>query len=617
MGDGGARPAPKIPGRRPAPVPAPPSGPAMRLAALVSVLALLAAPLVAAGCGEVQSQPATAEPTAAELARRAEAARQARLDSLLAPYAGFEAPPGAPEAEAQRWADSVLAGMSLRDQVAQLFLVELGAVRDARGLARMGVGGFHVNRRTPPREVLAATNRLQRAAPVPLLTTADFEWGVGTASSNFTSLPAAMAYGAADDDGLAYTGGAVTALEARAMGVNVVFAPVADVNNNPLNPIINTRSFGSDPARVGRLAAAYVRGAQEHGVLATLKHFPGHGNTDTDTHLDFAAIPGTWTDLARTELAAFRGALEARPGVVMTTHLWARALDAEATPATFSRRALADVLRDSLGFDGLITTDALNMGAIVKRYGPEDRVVRPIAAGADLVLMSQRPRDDIRAVVRAVERGELPRERVAASARRVLLAKARLGLHRGAEADRARLDRMLATVRGADFARALSRASVTVVRPGPLPLRGRRVALVQLANFGADGPMSRLERDLGAAASVRVGRGGAGSDRAARAAQGADVAVVALHLRVRQGSPPRLTDAQRRAVEAVQATGTPVVVAVLGNPYAAALVPDAAGVVVAYDQTLRTASAVADVLAGRHRATGRLPVEVPGLRAAP
>ena len=239
-----------------------------RLAVLASCLLVGVAPLVAAGCDEAQSQTATAEVAAGTDGGAAE------TDSLLAPYAGFEAPPGASEAEATAWADSVLAGMTLRDQVAQLFVVELGAVRDPVGLAREGVGGFHVNRKTPPREVLAVTNRLQRAAPLPLLTTADFEWGVGTPTSSFTSLPAAMAYGAAGREDLAEVGGAVTALEARAMGVNVVFAPVADVNNNPLNPIINTRSFGSDPAAVGRLAAAYVRGAQAHGVLATLKHFP-------------------------------------------------------------------------------------------------------------------------------------------------------------------------------------------------------------------------------------------------------------------------------------------------------------------------------------------------------
>ena len=579
----------------------------MRLAFAAALLAASVAPLIAAGCAEAESQTvaAPADP---------EADRQALIDSLLAPYAGFEAPRRTPEAEARAWADSVLGTLTLRQKVAQMFIVELGAVRDPYGLAAEGVGGFHVNRRTPPREVLAVTNRLQRSAPVPLFTTADFEWGVGTASSNFTSLPAAMAYGAAGSETLAETGGAVTAIEARAMGVNVVFAPVADVNNNPLNPIINTRSFGSDPEAVGRLAGAYVRGAQGHGVLATLKHFPGHGNTDTDTHVDFASVPGDWNALSRTELAAFRGAMDAEPGLVMSTHLWARALDDEATPATFSRRALTDVLRDSLGFEGLITTDALNMGAIRKNYGFPARIVRPVQAGADLVLMMLRPRDGIDAVVRAVEAGEIPEAQIVASARRILTAKARLGLHRQRTADRDRLDRMLTTVRGADFATALSRASVSVVRPGPLPLRGgQRVALVQMGNFTASGPMTRLERDLAPEAAVRVSRRGGGGARAVEAARAADVAVIALHLKVLQEQAPRLTGAQRETVEAIEATGTPVVVVVLGNPYAAALVPEAAGIVVAYDETVRTASAVADVLTGRHRATGRLPVEVPGL----
>lgn len=584
----------------------------MRLA-LAAVLISLVGPLVVAGCVEAEGQ--TADVAVVDAAALAEAARQARIDSLLADYAGFEAPPLIPEAEANAWADSVLATLTLEERVAQLFIVELGAVRDPDGLAELGVGGFHVNRKTPPREVLAATNRLQRAARVPLFTTADFEWGVGRPTTNFTSLPTAMAYGAADDEGLAEIGGAVTALEARAMGINVVFAPVADVNNNPLNPIINTRSFGSDPRRVGELAAAYVRGAQAHGVLATLKHFPGHGNTDTDTHIDFASVDGDWDALSRTELEAFRRALQAEPGVVMSTHLWARALDDAPTPATFSRRALTDVLRDSLGFDGLITTDALNMGAIRKNYRFPDRIVRPIQAGADLVLMMQSPREGIEAVVRAVEQGEVPREQIDASARRILRAKGRLGLQQNALADRQRLDRMLTEVRGARFAEALSRASVTVVRDGGLPVRSeQRVALVQMANHGA-AAMTPLERGLGADTAVRVSRSGGGRDRAVAAARSADLVVVAVHLRVGSDAVPRLRAAEQRALDAILATGTPVVFVVLGNPYAAALAPDAAGLVVAYDETVRTASAVADVLTGRHRATGRLPVEVPGLSA--
>ncbi len=413
----------------------------MRLA--FALIAALATGLAGLAGWNYEAETPVPPPDPAALQARAdsveEAGRQARVDSLLAPYAGFQAPAGVSEAEADRWAEATLAGMTLEQRVAQLFVVELGAVRDPDGLARQGIGGFHVNRRTPPQEVRAVVARLGRRAGVPLFVTADYEWGVGTPRSNFTELPAAMAYGAADSEALAEVGGAVTALEARAQGVNVLFAPVADVNNNAANPIINTRSFGERPERVGELAAAYVRGAQAHGVLATLKHFPGHGNTDTDTHVAFASVPGDWDDLWETELAPYRVALAARPGFVMSTHLWARALDPTPTPATFSRRALTDVLRDSLGYDGIITTDAMNMGAVRDRYDARDRAVLPLLAGADVVLNELSPRRAIRYVVEAVERGELPRDRVDASARRILRAKARLGLHTAPAPDRARL----------------------------------------------------------------------------------------------------------------------------------------------------------------------------------
>ena len=542
------------------------------------------------------------------------AAQRDSIDVWLAPYREFQAPAGVSDLEAEAWVEATLADMSLEERVAQLFVVELGAVRDPDGLARMGVGGFHVNRRTAPMQVLSSTTRLTSRATVPPFFTADYEWGVGTQSSNFTELPAGMAYGAADSEALAEAGGAVTALEARAQGINVLFAPVADVNNNPANPIINTRSFGENPQRVGQLAGAYVRGAQSHGVLATLKHFPGHGNTDTDTHVAFAAVPGSWRDLWATELAPYRAALEAEPGLVMTTHLWARALDDDPTPATFSHRALTDVLRDSLGYDGIITTDAMNMAAVRDRYRPRERAVRPIQAGADIVLNETSPRRAIGYVVDAVEAGEISRERIDASVRRILLAKARMGLHVAAAPSRTRLREMLSEVRGASFADALTRAAVTVVSPGPLPLSSsQRVALIQMANFDAGRSMTRLERDLDPEVRARVTSGGGGQSRAVTAARGADIAILALHLRVRQGTVPRLTPSQRSAVDAIEATGTPVVLVVLGNPYAAALVPNAAGIVVAYDETTRTASAMADVLTGRVAPQGRLPVNVPGL----
>ena len=584
----------------------------------LALLAALAIPLLAAGCGDAEGQ---GRADVALTAVREANARRALADSLLAPYRGFEAAPGADDAEAARWADSLLATLTLDQKIGQLFIVDLRAdwIRGARSLEQIagwGVGGFHVGRRVPPREVLRRTNRVQAAAAVPLFITADYEWGVGQPSTAFTELPAAMAYGAADDLQLAELGGAVTAIEARAQGVNVLFAPTADVNNNPANPIINTRSYGEDAERVGELAAAFVRGAQSHGAFATLKHFPGHGNTATDTHTDFDAVPGDWASLSRTELAPYRVALASKPGFVMSAHLWMQALDDEPIPATFSRRALTDVLRDTLGYDGIVSTDAVVMGALRKNYSFRDRIVRPIQAGADVVLNTTDPRAGMREVRRAVDAGEITPARIDESVRRILIGKARLGLHRQRTSDPSRLDAMLSEVRGARFADALTRAAVTVVRPGPLPLRAaQRVALVQLSNFRADTPMTRLERDLAPDLRLRVGRSVSASERAAaqRLARDADVVVLAVHLKVLQNKPPTLDAGQRRLAEALVALDTPVVVAVIGNPYAASGLADAEGLVLAYDETARTASAVAGVLSGRIRARGRLPVRVPGL----
>ena len=589
--------------------------PSARLALFLSALAL---PLLAAGCHEAEGQArADADTTTARVA----ALHEARADSLLAPFAGFEAAPGATDAEAARWADSVLATLTLDQKIGQFFIVDLRAdwivgARSLEQIARWGVGGFHVSRKLAPRTVLRRVNRVQEAAAVPLFITADYEWGVGQPSTAFTELPAAMAYGAADDLQLAELGGAVTAIEARAQGVNVLFAPTADVNNNPANPIINTRSYGEDAQRVGELAGAFVRGAQRHGALATLKHFPGHGNTATDTHTDFAAVPGDWDALSRVELAPYRTALASRPGFVMTAHLWMQGLDDEPIPATFSRRALTDVLRDSLGYDGIVSTDAVVMGALKKNYSFRDRIVRPVQAGADIVLNSTDPRRGMREIRRAVDAGELTEARIDASVRRILVGKARVGLHRQRTADARQLDAMLTEVRGARFADALTQAAVTVVRPGPLPVRGeQRVALIQMSNFNAGSPSTRLERDLAPDAQLRVGRSVTSGEqaRAVRLARDADVVVLVSHLKVLHERSPTLGASHRRLADALLALDVPVVAVVLGNPYTATDLASADGLVIAYDETARTAGAVANVLTGRARATGRLPVRVPGI----
>ncbi|NNF58408.1 MAG: hypothetical protein HKN04_09210 [Rhodothermaceae bacterium] len=588
-----------------------------------------AALLVYAGGAEPAAAPS---PSPEEVAAQQAAVRQATLDSLLAPYAAVRldhAPPS--EAEVTRWADSVLATLSLDEKLGQLFIVDLNAgwLRGARSLEQVArdwhIGGFHVPRRMAPRTVLRHTNRLQPVARVPLFFTADYERGVGQASNNFTELPANMAFGAAASDLLAEAAGAVTAMEARATGVNILFAPVADVNNNPANPIINTRAYGADPALVGRLAGAFVRGAQAHGALATLKHFPGHGNTSIDTHVRFGQVPGTWADLDRIELAPYRVALPERPGLVMTAHLWTRALDAEETPATFSRRALTDILRDSLGYDGLITTDAIHMGALTSRYTFEERMLRPVQAGADLLLNTYDPRRGIAVLRTAVRDGRLTEERVDESVRRILEAKARLGLHRERLADPQRLERMLTEVRGTRVAQATADASITLLKAGPrLPLRSdQRVALVQLTNqpgAGSSAAMGRLERALNDALPLRTHRIGTSPGAGSRStvltsAQWADAVVLAMHLRVRQGEGVALNRAQMQLAEAVLDAGTPVVLVLFGNPYAALDLPEPDALVVAYSSARRSVTATAHLLLGQQEARGRLPVDLPGAYA--
>src|SRR5436190_2218262 len=218
-------------------------------------------------------------------------------------------------------------------------------------------------------------------AKLPLLVSADLEWGAAMRVVGATAFPMIMAAGATGNQRDAYTIGRIAAREGRAVGIHVNFAPDADVNNNPLNPIINTRSFGEDPHAVARLVRAYVHGLQDNGMLATLKHFPGHGDTDADSHLGLPTIRVDYQRLDSVELVPFRAGIEAGAQVVMSAHIAFPAFTGDA-PATLSAAMLTGVLRDSLKFKGLVVTDALQMGAIVAKYGAGEAAVRAFEAGS-------------------------------------------------------------------------------------------------------------------------------------------------------------------------------------------------------------------------------------------
>jgi beta-glucosidase len=299
-------------------------------------------------------------------------------------------------------------------------------------LEKLGVGGVILVGGSAA-ELGVRSHQLQSWAKFPLLLAADIEEGVGQrfAGATWFGPPMAIAQVARHDpeaaDRYAEQMGAVTAIEARAIGLNWILAPVVDVNNNPDNPVINVRAFGETPSIVGKLAAAFIRGAAQHPVLTTAKHFPGHGDTAVDSHLELPVLPHSPARLASVELPPFVEAIAARADAVMSAHLLIPAWDAE-FPATLSRKILLGKLREELGFEGLIVTDALVMGAIANKYGPNEAAVLAAIAGADVLLMPLDPEGAILAVCEAVTQGRLSIAQIKESVKRIWSAKAKVGL---------------------------------------------------------------------------------------------------------------------------------------------------------------------------------------------
>src|SRR5712664_4025807 len=350
---------------------------------------------------------------------------------------------------ASAWVESTLRKMTVDEKIGQLlFTTYHGSFTSTDAAAYqqilhdmndLHVGGFiNVTHGSPlgivksqayPTAVL--NNQLQSKSKLPLLIGADFERGTAMRLDEGTSFPTAMALAAGGNLKDAYTMGKITALEARAVGVHWIYAPDADVNNNPGNPIINTRSFGENPERVAKFVGEFVRGVQENGGLATANHFPGHGDTAADSHIDLPVIRADRTRLDNLELVPFRAAISMQVDSIMTGHLNVPALEPDPNaPATLSHSILTDLLRKQLGYQGLIVTDAMDMGGITVRYAPGEAAVRAVVAGADALLMPPVPDAAFEALQAAVKSGRISKERLDASVRRILQAKARLGLNK-------------------------------------------------------------------------------------------------------------------------------------------------------------------------------------------
>jgi beta-glucosidase-like glycosyl hydrolase len=562
---------------------------------------------------------------------------------------------------AQAWLNSVTRAMTIDDKVGQLLVPAINAVPTpvdsdlfetrVKWVKELRVGGFHVfggaeptpavllnpvyagasaARKGDPYAAADYLNRLQAASAIPLLATADFEGGAAYIMHGATRLPRAMAIGASRDPQLAFRAGQLAAAEGRSLGIHVNFYPVVDVNNNPRNPIINIRSFGEDVALVSELATSYMKGIQDGGMLATAKHFPGHGDTATDTHIGLALIEHPRERLDRVELAPYRALIAAGVDAVMSSHIVLPALDpTPGLPATLSRPILTGLLREELKFGGLVFTDSMAMWAISRNFTPERAAAMAVKAGADLVLDPPDPEAAFRGIKAAVESGEIPMAQIDASVGRILRVKARLGLHKSRTTDLGAIASKLGGRQHQLVADEIAARGLTLLKDekGCVPLKvppTARVLYLSIVDYAsgwreavpARTLVPSLKQRWPALTAIEV------TDRTTASeldlikviARQSDAVVAGVFVRIASYSGRMdLSPAQLSLIEWLSGQAQPFVAVAFGNPYVVAAMPKAPALLVTYEFSDASERAAAAALAGEAAIGGKLPITIPGL----
>ena len=521
--------------------------------------------------------------------------------------------------------DTMIAEMTIEEKVGQLIMVGFEGTQANTAIEthirQRFVGGVVLFSRNiqSPQQMAKLTNELQRLArgtvrQIPLLIGIDQEGGwVIRLKKGATVLPGNMALGATDSTELAERAGEITAVELSAVGVNLNFAPVMDVNNNPRNPVIGRRSFGGSPGLVSRLGVAYIRGLQHNGVLATAKHFPGHGDTTVDSHFDLPTVSHDLKRIHALELKPFRAAIDADVAAIMTAHIIYPALDAD-RPATLSPTILTDLLRGELGFDGLLITDDMEMKAIDARYQSGEAAVMAIEAGADIVLVLWTPTKQIevfKALLSAVKSGRISQARLDQSVRRILKSKGAAFGRRFVDPD------AVGTTVGRDahkqLAGAIASRAITVVGNRnnivPLKLKPETSALILSASptlfdiFKAHHPNTievripekpdgeQIPPQLTLQVALNPDLIGAGN---------ADVIIAGI-----------TNNGQAELVQQISmGTKTPVIVIAFGAPYTLRHCPTVSASLAAYDIHYASVLAAVEVIVGAREAQGKLPVQL-------
>lgn len=494
-------------------------------------------------------------------------------------------------------------------------------------------------------ETVHLVNRMQELAKTPLLISADFETGVGMRFYETTNFPWNMAVAATGNPDFARRMGIITAREAKALGVHQVFAPVIDVNNNAENPVINVRSFGENPKQVSIFGSAFSRGLQSENVLATAKHYPGHGDTAVDSHRGLPVIDHSRGRLEKTEFLPFRELIKSGVGSVMISHISMPQLDREIAtplkqsikaeytedevetkgttiPATLSKRIVTDILKNEMKFDGLIVTDAMDMSGLTKYYDQDEAAVRAILAGNDVLLKPASAEDSIRGVKKAVETGRISKARLDESVRKLLAWKFKLGIFQKKIAPIDAIDSIVSGQETLVLAKEISENAITLVKQddGVLPIApGKKALLLSITN-GRDidraGQTFALALGNNGLAVERIGIDERSTEEDIRGAidkaSEADVVIAGLFGRVRSGAKNSvgIPKSGEKVLREVLKGDVPTVSIAFGNPYLILGFPKMKNYIVAYGDMVSLQLATANAIAGKSAFSGRLPITI-------
>ena len=573
--------------------------------------------------------------------------------------------------QGEKWARASLKKMSLEQKIGQMFMIwafarftnfdspEYLSLRDT--MRKYHIGGFALTvsfddgllDKVPPLEAATLTNQLQRDSEFPLLFAADFERALAYRLTGVTSFPHAMAFGATRDPDYAREYGRITAQEARAIGVQWNWFPDADVNSNPANPIINTRSFGEDPGAVSDMVAADIEGARAGGLLTTAKHFPGHGDTNTDSHLAVPVVTGDRAHLDNIELPPFRAAIAAGVDAVMVAHVAVPALDPDPNHvATISPAVVTGLLKEQMGFKGLVVTDALLMKGLMKLF-PEGgsaaagrAAVEAVKAGDDVLIIPSDLAGSYNGLVQAVRNGEIPESRIDESVLKILRAKASVGLNKARLVDLDAVNRLIAAPKSLEIAQEIADEAVTLVRDNhkvlpfsesgagtnspqnayhpPAETRDRTLLLIFTPDTRTDAGWA-LDRQMRARIpDVRTiyidPRNAVAWERPVTdAVEQAQTVIAAVYLSP-QGGAPANTAALSSTAEGllhsvVQNAAEKTVVLAMGNPYFASQMPQLQNYLCTFSDAQVSELSAVKAMFGEIPTDGRLPVTIPGIAA--